>query len=218
MVSAVIFDMDGVIVDSEPMWREAERVVFSSVGVTVTEGLTAKTASMTTREVTRFWYSYAPWHGKSLSQVEKEVIDYVEALIIKNAVIMQGVQDVLEMLSKRQIKIGLSTNSPIRLALVVLNKLGIAEYFNVVSSSEFEIAGKPHPAVYLSTAKKLGVDPRECLVFEDSISGMLAAKKAKMHVIAIPPSSTLCETNIDSACFHLANMSDFTLEMLESFE
>ena len=83
MMQAVIFDMDGTLIDSEPMWKEAEKQVFSSIGVNVSEELSAKTASMTTREVTEFWHSYFPWTGKSLEQVENEVIDRVATLIFQ---------------------------------------------------------------------------------------------------------------------------------------
>lgn len=69
MIQAVIFDMDGTIIDSEPFWKEAEVEVFSSVGFKVSEKLSANTASMTTQEVTEFWYSFFPWSGKSLEQV-----------------------------------------------------------------------------------------------------------------------------------------------------
>ncbi|MGF1717800.1 hypothetical protein [Photobacterium chitinilyticum] len=70
MTYAVIFDMDGLLIESEPLWKEAERQVFSSVGVQVTDSLAEQTAAMTTRAVTEFWFSRNPWVGKSLDEVE----------------------------------------------------------------------------------------------------------------------------------------------------
>ena len=74
MFEAVIFDMDGLLIDSEPFWGEAEREVFSSVGIDVTEELASQTSQMTTKEVTEFWYNYKPWKTKSLEEIEQAVI------------------------------------------------------------------------------------------------------------------------------------------------
>ena len=96
MIQAVIFDMDGVLIDSEPMWKEAEKQVFSSVGVEVCDSLSAYTASMTTREVTEFWYSHFPWSGKSLEKIENEVVERVEFLISEKGKPMEGVKEILD--------------------------------------------------------------------------------------------------------------------------
>jgi len=167
MIQAAIFDMDGLLIDSEPMWQLAEKHVFTAVGVNVTDELAAQTAAMTTREVTQFWYRHCPWSGQSLDQVETAVVDHVESLIRKYGKPMIGVTDILDFFQRRQIKIGLATNSPARLMPIILNKLGIGHYFDAISSAEDEHKGKPDPAVYLSTAIKLNVDPAHCLAFED---------------------------------------------------
>ncbi|NQZ54463.1 MAG: hexitol phosphatase HxpB [Piscirickettsiaceae bacterium] len=210
MIQAVIFDMDGVLIDSEPMWKEAEKQIFSSVGVDVKEELSANTASMTTREVTQYWHTHYPWSGKSLVQVENEVVDRVEALISEKGTQMEGVKEILDFFQKKKIKIGLSTNSPSRLIPVILNKLGISNYFNAVSSSEHEEKGKPHPAVYLTTAKKLKVDPSKCIAFEDSFSGIIAAKKANIKTVAIPPSLEFADKKFEISHIKLRRLSDFT--------
>ncbi|WP_321323520.1 hexitol phosphatase HxpB [Thiomicrorhabdus sp.] len=209
-MKAVIFDMDGVLIDSEPMWKEAEKQVFSSVGVKVSEELSAKSAAMTTKEVTAFWYSYFPWSGKSLEQVENEVIDRVEALIYERGQAIGGVKEALDFFQKRNFKIGLSTNSPSQLISVVLSKLEISSYFQAISSSDEVEKGKPHPAVYLSTAKKLNVEPSKCIAIEDSFSGLMAAKKANMKTVAVPSPMEFGDEKFDISHIKLRQLSDFT--------
>jgi len=210
MMQAVIFDMDGTLIDSEPMWKEAEKQVFSSVGVEVTDEHSSKTASMTTREVTEFWYNLFPWLDKSLDQVESEVVDHVAKLISVEGTPMGGVKEILEFFHNKKFKIGLSTNAPSRLIPVVLEKLNIAHYFHATSSSEHEIKGKPDPAVYLSIAKKLNVEPSKCIAFEDSISGVISANKANMKTVVVPPILEFADEKYEMSYIKLRRLSEFS--------
>jgi sugar-phosphatase len=184
---AVIFDMDGVLIDSEPFWQIAEKKVFTSLGVNLTSELCSQTKSMTTAEVTKFWYSHYQWNDKSLKDVENEVIKYVKLLIKKEGKEVDGINTVLRLIKSKNYKIGLATNAPFELIPIVLKKLGIVKYFDFFTSAEFEKEGKPNPAVYLSVAKKLKINPKNCIVFEDSHSGLLSAKRAGMTAVAYRP-------------------------------
>ena len=187
---AVIFDMDGVLVDSEKFWKRAEFEVFSSLGVKVTDKWCEETKSMTAPEVTKFWFEKFPWQGKGLQDVEKMVILRVISLIENENCEIEGVKAFIETLKSRNFKIGLATNSPSIVIPTVLNKLEIHHLFDAVSSAEFEMKGKPDPSIYYTTAGKLNVRPEECFVIEDSYSGMLAAKNAGMTVIAFTNGDT----------------------------
>ncbi|MEP0071507.1 MAG: hexitol phosphatase HxpB [Marinomonas sp.] len=209
MIEAVIFDMDGTLIDSEPMWKEAEKLVFSSLGVEVTDELSFQTASMTTREVTEFWYNVFPWSGRSSEQVENDVVDRVATLIVAKGIAMEGVKTALDFCQSNALKIGLATNAPTRLIPVVLEKLDIAHYFHAVSSSEYEIQGKPDPAVYLSTVNKLNVEPSTCIAIEDSVSGVMAAINANMKTVVVPPVAEFADKKYDIADIKLKQLSEF---------
>ena len=181
---AVIFDMDGVLVESEAIWKQAEYEVFSSLGVSVTEENSSYTQSLTTKEVTAFWYQKFPWKETPLSEVEEMVVRRVMELILLKDCATLGISAFIKNLKERNFKIGLATNAPEKIIPVVLKKTGTESLFDSVSSADYEEKGKPHPAIYLNTAKKLKVMPEECAVIEDSETGMEAAKKAGMSVIA----------------------------------
>ena len=148
MTYAVIFDMDGLLIESEPLWKEAERQVFSSVGVQVIDSLAEQTAAMTTRAVTEFWFSRNPWVGKSLDEVEDAEL------------------------------------------------------------------GKPAPDVYLSTLKKLDIEARRCVAFEDSHSGIIAAKRANIKAVAVPHPDEYHQERFTVADLKLKSLSDFNDEHL----
>lgn len=145
---AIIFDMDGVIIDSEKYWKQAEYEVFTSLGVKVTNEDSEMTKSMTTSEVTKFWYGKCPWENKDLNIVEQMVVSRVIEFIETEDCQINGVKSFIEKLKTNNYKIGLATNSPHRIIPVVLNKLGISHLFDSVISAEFEEKGKPDPAIY----------------------------------------------------------------------
>ncbi|MCH6256508.1 hexitol phosphatase HxpB [Puniceicoccaceae bacterium K14] len=214
MIEAAIFDMDGLLIDSEPMWKAAESSVFTSLGVDLNEVLTAKTATMTTREVAEFWYSQSPWAGKSLEAVEDDVITEVKRQILAEGTEMPSVSNTLEFFKERRIAIGLATNSPFKLISVVFNKLGIADYFDAISSSEFEARGKPAPDVYVSAAKKLGKPVEDCLAFEDSFTGLSAAKEAGMKTVVVPCLQEFEDPRFDISDLKLRSLAEFDEDCL----
>lgn len=183
-INTVIFDMDGVIIETAHLWERAEKKVFSSVGVKLTNELCKLTAKMTTSEVTKFWFEKQPWKSKSLKEVENGVIEHVAFLIKKEGKAVAGICEFIGNLKSKGYKIGLATNAPAVLIPVVLEKLELGNFFDAVSSSEYEPGVKPNPSVYLTVAAKLNSKPENCIAVEDSFSGLLAAKKAGMKTIA----------------------------------
>ena len=185
MIKAIIFDMDGVIIDSEPLWKKAIINVMKNYGFDFTIEMCNRTKGMRVDEVIKYWKIEleADFDCNLLS---KEIVEEIISLIRKEGKPIEGLEELLKEGKKRNMKIALASSSPSIIIDVVLEKLEILNYFDVIQSAEKEEYGKPHPAVFITTAKKLGVNPTHCLVIEDSINGVIAGKAAKMKVIAMP--------------------------------
>ena len=183
---AALFDMDGLLVDSEPLWRAAEVDVFGRHGLALTDEQCRSTQGMVIGEVTRYWFGRAPWPGPSPEQVAEEVLDAVGMLVDRQASPMPGALDALASCRRRGMRLALASSSPRWLIDRVVVRLGLADAFDAVCSAEHEPAGKPDPAVFLTAAHALGVDPARCVVFEDAPAGVLAAKVAGMACVAVP--------------------------------
>jgi mannitol-1-/sugar-/sorbitol-6-/2-deoxyglucose-6-phosphatase len=186
MFRAAIFDMDGTLVDSEAYWRVAEREVFGAVGIDITDAMAAVTAPMTPRQVTEHWYRLRPWSEPSLDDMATAVVARVAEQLRGHCPQLPGVREVLARCGTLGLKVALASNSPAQLCELVLRQLGIADHFQAVVSADHVDRGKPHPEIYLLAARLLGVQPRECLAFEDSLTGVRAAHAAGMRVVAIP--------------------------------
>jgi sugar-phosphatase len=186
MIAAVIFDMDGLLIDSEPFWRQAEMEVFARVGVTLTDAMCMQTTGLRIDAVVEHWYQRMPWQGTSREDVTASISGRVAELIASDAKALPGVDLALNFFKVRGFPVALCSSSPTLVIDAALRKLGLVGRLRAVVSAESEAYGKPHPAVYMTTAAKLGVKPEDCLAIEDSLNGCIAAKAARMKVIAVP--------------------------------
>lgn len=185
-LQAVIFDMDGLIIDSEPFWKQAEFSVFSALGCEVTDKDQRLTARLTTQAVTEFWYDKSPWLHPPKHQAEQSVIDEVEIMLKNQCQAKPGFFEALGLCHDLDLKIGLASNAPLRLCHTVAQTLNCIDLFDCILSSENVQTQKPAPDIYLQAVKRLNVSPKFALALEDSISGAKAAKAAGLKVIGIP--------------------------------
>lgn len=205
---AIIYDMDGVLTDSEPLWKIAMEEVFASVGCPLTRQDFQKTVGLRIDEVIGYWYGVSPWDLATPLEVEERIILRMVELLTERATPLKGVVESLEFFRSRGKKIGLATSSYEILIETILTTLGIRSFFDTVHSAERELFGKPHPAVYMTASAQLGVPPQRCLVVEDSLNGVISAKAARMHVICVPEKSHTPEPKLILADFQFDDLSE----------
>lgn len=185
-VKAVIFDMDGVLIDSEPLWRTAMIKGFGEYGLIFTEDDCRKTTGRRFDEVVKYWMEHYKITTINAKELETRVIDLLLELIKAEGRAMEGILDLVELCISKKLKTGLATSSANVLMNAVLSKLDLHAKFHAKVSAEYLPYGKPHPEVFLHCAGQLGIAPQNCLVIEDSVNGVIAAKAAQMTVIAVP--------------------------------
>ena len=202
MIRAAIFDMDGLLIDSEPLWKQAEIEVFGSVGVALDDALCEQTVGLRIDALVQHWFDRFPWTNKTRLRVQQELTERVAQLISEQGRALPGVESVVALLADRGLPLALCSSSPRRLIEAAVARLELAARLRVVHSADDEPFGKPHPAAYLSVARLLDVPPEQCLVFEDSLAGAVSAKAARMQVVAVPSSQphrfTFCDAQLSS--------------------
>ena len=212
-IEGVIYDMDGLIINSEPLWKTAEIESFKEIGVDFTMEMCAQTTGMRIDEVVNFWWNKLKWENFTQKDIVNSIEKKMIHLIKNKGELLPGVLDSLNLLYKAQISIALASSSSMLLINTTLDTLKIRKYFQFIHSAENEIAGKPNPAVFLSTAKSMKIHPKNCLVLEDSKAGMLAGLNAKMRTIVIPEQNS--NSNWAKQSFKkLKSLKEFHLNLL----
>jgi sugar-phosphatase len=210
MIKAIIFDMDGLIIDSEPLWKEAEKAAFKEVGINLTTEMCSQTTGLDTNDVIKHWFNYQPWDSMSFGDMKNLIENNLIELVRKDGKAMPGVHAVVEFAGKMNLPLAVASSSITDIIHEVLKQLEIFNAFDVIHSSEHEKFGKPNPAVYLSTAEKLNVPATECLAFEDSFYGLLAAKSARCKAVIVPEKSEFEKPKYGFADLKLKSLIEFS--------
>lgn len=206
---ALIFDMDGVIIDSEPYWRIAEKECFLPLGYTLRDEDFKFTTGLKTSEVVAYRIREFGLDPNLQSKLERQILDIVKEYIRKEGKRKEGLTELLSWVDSQKIPRIIATSSPEEIVETVLDTLELREYFSNYISAAPLAYGKPHPEVYLKALGSLGIASYEAIIIEDSIQGMIAGKAAKVHTCVIPE-----HANFDNPKYALAdqkfeNFGDF---------
>jgi HAD superfamily hydrolase (TIGR01509 family) len=214
MIRAVIFDMDGVMIDSEPLWEKTERILLGRRGMDYNPIYRDKIVGLNQND-----------SGKLLRETFN-LIETVEEIIAGRTEILLGLYEkelelvpglliLLKRLKENGFPLALASSSPLRVINFVLDKFSLNEFFSVIVSGDTIQLGKPHPDIYFHTANKLGVEPRECVVIEDSINGVKSAKRAGMICIAVPDKG-LNQKEFQIADLIINRLDEISIEMIKN--
>lgn len=216
MINAAIFDLDGVLIDSEPLWKEAEKKIFKTVGITLTTEMCRQTTGLDCIDTVMHWYNFKPWKDKKPEKLRDELYAEIKNLIKTKGRLKKDVEKALKILKKKNIPAAIASSSPMEIIQTVLHTFKLDNEFPVIHSSESEKSGKPHPAVYISTARLLNVSPVKCLAFEDSFYGALSAKSAGMKVVAVLEKEDYDNTKFNFVDMKINSFKEFNEETLNN--
>jgi len=214
VIDAVVFDLDGVLVDSEEIWDRAREQLAKERGGRWHEGAQRDMMGMSSKEWSRYMHDVIGLEEPP-EEINREVVRRLTELYGEHLPVIAGAREAVERLAARW-PLGLASSSNRELIDLVLELLGVRALFRATVSSEEVARGKPAPDVYLEAARRLGVDPTRTAAVEDSHNGMLAAKAAGMRVVAIPNSHfPPGEDALGAADVVLASPAELTAEAFE---
>jgi HAD superfamily hydrolase (TIGR01509 family) len=183
-LEAVVFDMDGVLVDSEEIWDEARRKLALERGLAWPASAQRDMMGMSSLEWSRYMHERVGL-TEAPEEISAEVVSRLEDLYWQHLPLMEGAVQAVERMAKR-FRLGLASSSNRPIIELVLGLAAVADYFEVSVSSEEVEHGKPAPDVYLEALKRMNVAPSRAAAVEDSTNGLLSASAAGMLVVAVP--------------------------------
>ncbi|HET7838787.1 MAG TPA: HAD family phosphatase [Rectinemataceae bacterium] len=188
-IRAAIFDLDGTLVDSEPLYAESDAAFLAEYGIVLDEATAASLVGIGTRDsflLLERLFPDSPLSALPLSErIRLKDLRYLAFAAGKEILFPASAALVAE-LSARGIPLALASGSSPLVVGTILAELGLAPSFRIVITAMEVARGKPEPDLFLETARRLGVEPASCLVFEDSVPGVLAAAAAGMPCVALP--------------------------------
>lgn len=187
VIENIIFDMDGIIIDSEQFWRKADISAFAKVGIEISPEEAQKAAGLRIDDLVyhrQMSYGFSDEIAKNLI---RDIFDNAKSMINESGQAKPGVYQAIETFLKYDLTLALASSTPLSIIQLVLKKLNLdKDIFQVICSGEHEKYAKPHPAIYLTAMEQLKTSPFHCAAIEDSLNGVIAVKAAKIYCIAVP--------------------------------
>ncbi|MFE3225127.1 HAD family hydrolase [Nocardia sp. NPDC059228] len=217
MPVAIVFDMDGVLIDTEPIWEEVRRAYVEEMRGRWLPDTQERLMGMSTAEWSRYLSEDLLDGRRAPGEVAEDVITRMAARYGDHLPLMPDAVDTVRRLAGIH-TLGLASSSPRRLIDVVLDRMGVTDLFAATVSTEEVARGKPAPDGYLEAAARLGIDPDACVAIEDSSNGLRAAHAAGMTVIAVPhPKYPLTVDALALAAYVADSLKEITPELMAEF-
>lgn len=217
-IEAIILDMDGILIDSERHWQIAERDLFADLGVDLTDELLVQTKGLRTDEMVEHWLARYPLDHADTQFLNDQYDRIMVGKMKQEVPLMDGARELIGMFREIGLPVALATCSTHEHINAVMERHQLGSQFDLLVSAARDMPGKPHPEVFLRTAAILEVDPTRCLVFEDSFVGMIAAKSARMKVVAMPDESEYDQARFGAADLKIRSLNEFTMDTLNKFQ
>lgn len=209
--------MDGLLIDTEPVWRVAQAQVFAGLGVQLSEQDLLDSTGQPTEDMIPLWRRRQPAREQDPALTDAQVADQITDRIIAHVMAegqpMAGVTDAITRFRRLGLQLAIASSSPLRLIDAVCERLGLQD-IDVRCSGADEARGKPAPDVYLTAARRLAVQPAQCLAIEDSPNGVLAATSAGMRCIAVPDPLLAADPRFKAADLVLDSLTGLDLAAL----
>ena len=216
MIKAVIFDMDGVMIDSEPLWEKTERILLARRDIEYNPTYRDQIVGLNQNDSGKLLIDTFELK-ETVEDIISERVEILTAIYEEELEVVLDLIPLLDNLRDNKFKLAVASSSPLRVINFVLDMFSLQEYFPVVVSGECTENGKPHPDIYLHTAKRLEVEPSECAAIEDSINGVKSAKAAGMYCIAVPD-KRLSQMEFQNADIIVPNLNRINSDLINSFD
>ena len=185
MIKAIIFDLDGTVIDSMGLWRQVDEDFLTSRGCNVPADLFDHLPGGNSFIQTAQYFKYRFALSETVEEIMQIWTDMVSEHYSSTVKLKSSAAELLKLLKEKGLKIGLGTSNSYELAYKSLSFNGVWHHFEAVITGDMHLMGKPFPDIYLKCAEQLGVKPSECIVIEDTLAGVQAGKNAGMQAIAI---------------------------------
>lgn len=211
-IEAVIFDLDGTLIDSMWVWEKVDEEYFARFNIEQPKEFNSEIEGRSFRETAEYFKSKFKI-PRSIEEIEDDWNRMAWDKYEHEVPLKKGVMKFLKFLKKNKIKMGIATSNSRELVELVTKANGISDFFDYICTATEVHKGKPEPDIYLKVAKGLNKNPKKCLVFEDVVNGIIAGKRANMKVCAVYDESSKDSTNqkIKYADYYVENFTDINL-------
>ena len=215
MIKAVIFDMDGVMIDSEPLWEKTERILLARRDIEYTPTYRDQIVGLNQNDSGKLLVDIFNLK-EDVQDIINERVEILTGIYEEELELVSELLPLINQLKEHNYHLAVASSSPMRVIDFVLDMFSLHQHFPVVVSGECTDDGKPHPAIYLHTADRLDIEPHECVAIEDSINGVKSAKAAGMYCIAVPD-KRLSQEEFKNADLIVSSLNRISPELIKFF-